>query len=573
MRFLSFTLCFSAVTVCHAALFASWVRSGPPVVDLGYAKYQGVTNKTSNTTTFLGIRYAASPAGERRWHTPTYPVKVRGVQKADTQPPKCYQSVRGTSSTNPFLDLGLGQEWPESNTILTEQMVLNGLDMKLGQAMKKRSPNEDDVSEDCLFLNVHIPGTKVPSESLPVVVFIHDGGYHSGSARMFDGDDLVQESGNNIIAVIIQFRLGLFGFLAGEEVKRSGSLNVGLLDQQFALQWVQSHIKQFGGDPDQVTIWGKTSGAGAVLQHIVANDGETNPPLFKRAITISAFLPPQYDYNHDILKYLYSEVTKKSGCHKVEDTLACLRHTDIDTLQKANVGISGAGFYGTFTWTPCVDGQLIRQRPVEALKQSRVNGRALMASDNFNEGVIFVNASSPPHSNPSYAGNIMPSSSRAIRDVVGRLYGDAYKSRTRQIQAMAMYGESFLKCPSYFIADAYLVRDYPVYKAQFAVEPAYNPSDIGLYFPSTFPRITNDTSFIDSFAQSFLAFAISGNPNAHFDGKRSTTPYWDDYADFSEMLFEIDENDGKSNIRQILSAEAFLDRCSIWQDIAAQTPR
>ncbi len=85
---------------------------------------------------------------------------------------------------------------------------------------------------------------------------------------------------NGFISVVIQYRLGAFGFLSSEDVKRHGKVNAGLLDQRFALRWVQAHIKKFGGDPKRVTIGGESAGAGAVMLQAMAYGGKQTPNLF-----------------------------------------------------------------------------------------------------------------------------------------------------------------------------------------------------------------------------------------------------------------------------------------------------
>src|SRR4051794_16963497 len=85
---------------------------------------------------------------------------------------------------------------------------------------------------------------------------------------------------NKFVSVVIQYRLGAFGFLSGDDVKEDGALNAGLLDMNFALQWVQKNIKKFGGDPNRVTIGGESAGAGAVMYQAMAYGGKQNNNLF-----------------------------------------------------------------------------------------------------------------------------------------------------------------------------------------------------------------------------------------------------------------------------------------------------
>ena len=85
---------------------------------------------------------------------------------------------------------------------------------------------------------------------------------------------------NGFVSVIIQYRLGAFGFLSSEEVHRNGQVNAGLLDQNFALQWVQKHIYKFGGDPDRVTLAGESAGAASAMLQAMAYGGKQNVTLF-----------------------------------------------------------------------------------------------------------------------------------------------------------------------------------------------------------------------------------------------------------------------------------------------------
>ena len=86
---------------------------------------------------------------------------------------------------------------------------------------------------------------------------------------------------NRFISVIIQYRLGAFGFLSSEDVKKGGALNAGLLDMNFALQWVQTHASKFGGDPKRVTLAGESAGGGAVLYQSMAYGGKQKQDLFQ----------------------------------------------------------------------------------------------------------------------------------------------------------------------------------------------------------------------------------------------------------------------------------------------------
>ncbi|THU76180.1 alpha/beta-hydrolase, partial [Dendrothele bispora CBS 962.96] len=175
--------------------------------------------------------------GSLRWKAPQSPESVPGIQLANSQPPMCFQAGGGMASESPFRNSSSNHQKRDADENLLPE------------------------DEDCLFLNIYVPGSQYKDATgknndtdpggFPVVVWIHGGGYHFGSAANsslpgntiggYDGEDLLRISNDRTIVVVIQYRLGLFGFLAGETVKNNGNLNAGLLDQQFALQWVQQH--------------------------------------------------------------------------------------------------------------------------------------------------------------------------------------------------------------------------------------------------------------------------------------------------------------------------------------------
>ncbi|XP_006458946.1 hypothetical protein AGABI2DRAFT_115910 [Agaricus bisporus var. bisporus H97] len=507
------------------------------VVDLEYAKYEGSLSNQTGNIEFLGIRYAASPTGSLRWRGPQLPQKMPGIQKADTFPISCYRAGDGASPNTSFpLDRRQNQPAPM-------------------------------FSEDCLFLDVTTPASI--TEDLPVIVWIHGGGYQSGSVSRFDGDDLVREAGGGVVAVLIQYRLGVLGFLSGQQVSDGGVLNAGLLDQQFALQWVQRHISKFGGDPKKVTIWGESAGAGSVLQHVIANDGNTRPPLFRAAISSSTFLPSQYAFNDPIPEQLFGEVVSQAGCSSSRNALECLRQVDADFLQQVNVNVSHSAFFGTWVFVPVVDGHFITKRPTELLREGKVNGEALLAVTNPLEGRIFVDLSTAPTvETPTYLANLFPK----FRDVDIANGTAQYKDQGTPIdQAIAIMGESIFICPTYFFLRAFKNKSF---KGQFAIPPGDHGMDVIFYFPNGTPGQDppfNNTLFINNFGQSFLNFALSLDPNVKWD-PANTVPHWAKWNDRSrtEMLFNKTSED-EPVFRSISTDAKLLERCEFWESVAAFT--
>ncbi|XP_039444031.1 juvenile hormone esterase-like [Culex pipiens pallens] len=149
-------------------------------------------------------------------------------------------------------------------------------------------------SEDCLYLNVFRP--KNVTGPLPVVFFIHGGGYSAGSSSMAEfGPDRFMDTGK-VILVIPQYRLGIFGFLSTED--RASPGNYGLKDQLFALRWTQRNIAHFGGDPNLVTLMGNSVGGSAVQNHMMSPQSKG---LFARAVSMSGNALGFWNYNIDRL--------------------------------------------------------------------------------------------------------------------------------------------------------------------------------------------------------------------------------------------------------------------------------
>ena len=211
-------------------------------------------------------------------------------------------------------------------------------------------------SEDCLYLNVWV-NTKDTSTDKTVLVFIHGGSYGWGAASdpLYDGHNLVQKY-PDIILVSIEYRLGIFGFInfssvqGGENYKTSN--NLGLLDQICALKWIQKNIKNFGGDPNKVTVFGQSSGGGSIslLPLIDGTDG-----LFKRIISQSG--PISLTFSPNECERLIKKLLEKSGASKMEDLVSLSEEklieinkeiSDYDNFPERNGGILPVDLYEAY---------------------------------------------------------------------------------------------------------------------------------------------------------------------------------------------------------------------------------
>lgn len=226
------TLWLAAFAVVLAAAQPDLVmRPAPPTpsdaprVETTNGIVEGVT-AGSGIHVFKGIPYAAPPVRDLRWKPPQPPMDWEGVRRADRFGPQCMQQR------------------------VFDDMVFRS----------------EGTSEDCLTLNVWTPDT-APTEPLPVLVYFYGGGFLAGdgSEPRYDGERMAERG---IVAITLNYRLGVFGFLAhpalSAELPHGASGNYGLLDQAAALRWVRTNVAAFGGDPARITIAGESAGSVSV---------------------------------------------------------------------------------------------------------------------------------------------------------------------------------------------------------------------------------------------------------------------------------------------------------------------
>ena len=305
--------------------------------------------------------------------------------------------------------------------------------------------------EDCLFANVFAPANATAESKLPVWVFIQGGGYTSNANANWNGAGVVRRSGHNLVFVNFNYRVGLYGFLASERVRADGALNAGLLDQRFLLRWVQRHIAAFGGDPARVVVHGASAGAGSVALHLVAHGGRDDG-LFVGAAAESVFLPAAQQVA--ALEWQFDLVSAAVGCAHHADELACLRARPTAALQATNVGapFPGAAAPPAFYWTPCVDGDLLPDRPYRLFAAGRVVARAatLFGTDT-DEGSVFAPDAPDRAALAGFFRNNFPRLSPAGADALVARYPrlPPLPRHARWFpSASRAYGEAVFTCPA-----------------------------------------------------------------------------------------------------------------------------
>ncbi|HVJ51713.1 MAG TPA: carboxylesterase family protein [Aliidongia sp.] len=287
--------------------------------------------RTDSGDEFLGIRYAQPPVGDLRWRPP--------------QPlPRGHETIKAQA---------FGDHCPQA-----------------------ASPfGKPSVTEDCLFLNVFTPHRQDGDRRhLPVMVWLHGGGFVAGESDDYDPARLVAQG---VVVVTLNFRQGALGFLAQPALDAEGhpAVNYGILDQQAALRWVRTNIAGFGGDPRNVTLFGQSSGGLSVLSNLVS---PLATGLFDRAIAESgsyALILPTLAQ----AEALGTAFAAQAGC--ADQTAACLRKLSVDQI----LANQGPGTATTF-----VDGTILPRSIGAALESGLFNRVPLVNGSNHDEGRLFV---------------------------------------------------------------------------------------------------------------------------------------------------------------------------------------
>jgi len=297
-----------------------------PQVAISNGTLQGTYNAATGINSYKGIPFALPPVGNLRWKAPQPPANWSGVLKADHF-----------------------SHMPMQKHVYADMIF-----------------RADTMSEDCLYLNVWTPA-KSADAKLPVLVYFYGGGFSAGdgSESRYDGESMAQKG---IVAITINYRLGIFGFFAHPELSAEtsyhGSGNYGLMDQNAALLWVKKNIAAFGGDPDHITIAGESAGSIAVF-------GQMASPLSRELIAgaigesgamIKPTLPAMNLADGEKIGVAFAQ---KVGAQSLADLRAIPAAQLLDDAAKS----------GNYRLTETIDGYFLPKSPVaifEAGEQAHV---------------------------------------------------------------------------------------------------------------------------------------------------------------------------------------------------------
>lgn len=484
-----------------------WFGNGPALrLDSGWVR----GNADNGVYTFLGIPYAAPPVGDLRWRPPQPVPKWTGTLEATELPPLCAQ--------------------------------VTTLGVFAGPA---------SVDEDCLYLNVYTTGVGKPAngKKRPVLVWIHGGGNVDGTANDYDGSKLATGGplGTDTVVVILNYRLGLFGYLAHPALNGEGHPfgNYGILDIQAALRWVQSNIEQFGGDPDNVALGGQSAGAQDTAANMLS---PLATGLFHRAILQSTPTSTMPTLARALQRG--TGFAEAAGCAgDGPAAAACLRAMSVQEI----LGLQGtANANGPYVNGPMIDGTIIAQAPLAAWSSGQFNRVPVMGGNTHDEatfGIGITEYFSGPPQRPITAEEYVERVTATYSGPAGPggtppLYPAGTAEKVLAQYPLSAYASPFLAFNAVSTdpgacrglrAEQELSKWVPVYAYQFDYQdaPYYFPEmpgfeplashtiDIQFLFPLWhggilgIPHALNaqETALSDQLVGYWTRFADTGNPN------------------------------------------------------------
>ena len=341
------------------------------IVTTPCGQVQGTTCRLDNVTAFKGIRYAT--AG--RWEYPVPVTRWDGIYDA--------------------FEYGACSYQPRS--FYNEEENLK----KIFYYNEFRKNETYTYSEDCLFLNIFTPDTVKEGDNLPVLIYIHGGGFTGGCGHEKHFDVPVWPT-KGVIGVTLNYRLGPMGFVCLPELKEEAGFtgNYGLFDQLTAIQWIKNNIASFGGNPDNITIMGQSAGAMSVQQHSLSplTDG-----LFHKAVMSSgggvskilAAAPAEKHYD------FWKKAMEHAGCETLEQfrTISPEKLFEAWNLTKKELRTPGS--------FPCIDGRLVTGTGADLLAkdvQHKIPYMAGVTSEDMMPPILFSMAKkwNAAQSTPAY---------------------------------------------------------------------------------------------------------------------------------------------------------------------------
>ena len=469
----------------------------PGVVSTGEGPVEGERDSQTGVWSFKGIPYAKPPTGQRRWRAPKPPAKRRETLQADAFAPSCPQNHQ-----------------PLGNTEIPPK------------------------SEDCLYLNVWSSELRRGADR-PVMFWIHGGGLVQGSAGksfgdgtpLYDGATLAER---DVVVVSINYRLGPFGFLAHPSLVDDSHAypaagNYGILDQIRALEWVRQNIAAFGGDPENVTIFGESAGGVSTCALMATPKAQG---LFDRAIMQSGNCLLE-----DNMKRLETATRNKGpafeqgrryagalGCDGADDVAKCMRSksaSDVVEAREIGVGLAGQGDQ-IETFEPVIDGEVFDQAIGEAVYQGDAAQVPFVAGVNANEARVFMPSKVRSMSEKQYRDRVgetfMALSSRVLNTYPASDYQEPWHAWS------AIWSDLGFVCPTKRALIEHADNGNDAYFYVFShVRPEWENLGLGAFHGAEIPFVFHDSrpgwsgedrALADRMTRWWIRFARDGEPGA-----------------------------------------------------------
>ncbi|KAF8504327.1 Carboxylesterase [Russula emetica] len=441
--------------------------------------------QADGVASFKGIRFADPPVGDLRWEPPVAFISS-DTQNATSLGPSCVQ------------------QFAFKGHALTEELF------------NTPAPAEN---EDCLYLNVWAPAS-ISGPLKPVVVWIYGGGFTFGTASfpMYDGTSFAKNQ--DVVIVSFNYRTNVFGFPTAQEFSAPNN-NLGLLDQELALAWVQDNVAQFGGDKTMVTLMGQSAGAKSVSMAITRQRPGDAPP-FRAGIMLSGV----QDTTSPVLKFsIFDAFATAMGCEQPPgpQRLQCLRNVPASAIRAYTNGRNSSQF------TQGVDNVTVFDDPLQRIRTGQVARVPILLGNMQDDGTAFEYNTSESLSKflakrfGSHAGSVPPDKVRAL-----------YPGLSDPQVIAATERDLRFRCPAKLWSDAFVSSGISsVYRYTYgATFPNLQPvPDLGAWHSSelpilfgTFDRSTATSAEVELSQSLQTAFAnFVKNPNS------SPAPHWPAY--------------------------------------------
>ncbi|KAF8605652.1 alpha/beta-hydrolase [Ceratobasidium sp. AG-I] len=498
-------------------------------IKLPDATYAGYHNATSGLDVWLGIRYAAPPVGALRWKSAQPMGKGKGVVNATAMPLQCVQSAATWNATT--------------------------------------------ASEDCLYLNIYAPPR---AKNLPVLVWIHGGSWDHNYAAQFDPTPLINLSGNEFVAVVIQYRLGVFGFLSGSDaIRQSGGFNSAITDARFALEFIQDNIGKFGGSKSDVTIWGQSAGGGTVLEVIVQEGRlqqakKASSSLFKAAILSSPWFPPLGKCSDSYFKEQFKNFTTAAGCLSSNLTdstsLACLRAAPSEILKRLNYQMNKPLRGRVNYWTACLEDEsdslgYLKIHPAQAFRSGVIAGDFVLAGSNA------ANGSAPTDlSTSALFENFLTANWPLTADQTAKVES-LYPTTSfidSHARGVSVYQDAVFACGSTWAAEAFTKRK-GAWRYLFGILPAVHAQDNAYEFPYWYTyRSPVSPSVFSAFGGAMTNFTVRRDPNSV-----ALNDTWLPVVKGSQVIFNMTSpaNISSTGVTRLYnSLSGTKERCDFWAE-------